>query len=1738
MKKILLLLLLPLLTLSTVAQNYNMSNTTITTCGGTFYDPQGTGNYINNQGLITMTICSNNGGPVSLNFTGLPFQVETGFDFLRIYNGTGTGGTMLWNSQTAGGATNPGVITSTGSCLTITWSSDGSVTYTGWQALIQCPSCTNGIQDGAETGIDCGGPTCPTCPNCFNGIQDGSETGIDCGPACPEPCHCNNGILDGNETDVDCGGSCNPCPEPCNVTLNYTTPTYNPPPTGGPAYTMTSGTISTCGGTFYDPGGPSANYGNNNFNTQTFCSSTPGGQLQFVFTQWNLETCCDYLTVYDGPTASGAQLFNGNGSTNPGTITSTNGCLTFVWDSDGSVVGAGWTAIINCVNVPMPLDCNGGDIILTAEGQGEYVLVLNNDFDGGNAGTGWSTNITASYSNPCDPSVDGGTYMWMGNSSPHPRIISTVPLDVSCGGEVCFYLDFATQGNPSPCEGIDEPDEGVYFEYSTNGGATWVTIEYYGPAGVGNSTASGGNNAQMTAWNQYCLTIPPAAMTNSTLFHWAQTGSSGNNNDHWGLDNVTISSLANCTPYWYDYSYLPPSSDNPIQNTTVSGTTTYTVTYTNGTDACSTSLTINLPSGTTADAGPDVTICSGGPAVTIGANPVTTDNGATYSWNNGAGSGTIDLTAPGITNGQVSVAPALTTTYTLSVTNNGCTDTDDVTVTIDAPPTGSNPAPINVQCAANIPAPDPTVVIDEADAITNPPTVTWISDVSNGATCPEIITRTYRITDACGNFINVTQTITVDDTTPPTASNPAPINLPSGSAPAPDVTVVIDEADNCSAPTVAWVSDVSDGGICPEIVTRTYSVTDLCGNQIQVTQTITLGDGIFPTGSNPAPVTVQCAANVPSPDPTVVTDEADNGATPSVTWISDVSDGGSCPEIITRTYRITDACGNFIEVVQTITIDDTTPPTASNPAGISVPGGPAPLPDPTVVNNEADNCSVPVVAWVSDVSDGGNCPEIITRTYSVTDLCGNQILVTQPITIGDPVIPTASNPATVTVECIGDVPAPDPIVVIDEADNGATPTVAWEDDTPNGASCPLTIARRYRVTDDCGNFIFVTQSIIVDDITAPSATAPAPITVLCIADVPAPDATLITNETDNCTAAPVVAFVGDIAGGTTCPITITRTYSVTDACGNQTLVNQTIVVNDIAAPTGTAPSGINVECFSAIPAANVALVTNVSDNCTANPVIAFVGDVSDGNSCPETITRTYSVTDDCGNETLLTQSIIVNDITPPTASNLQAVNVECVGDIPAVNIADVNDESDNCNPPVVAWVGDVSDGNTCPETITRTYSVTDDCGNTINVTQTIVVNDITPPVASNPVNISVPGVNDVPAPDITDVVGETDNCTAAPLVTWISDVSDGNTCNLEEITRTYSITDDCGNQTIVTQVITILAVYPPLDAGADQSVCEGEDVVLTALNPLSAPIQWTNNVINGVAFTPASTATYTVTANNLGCISTDDVTVTVNPNPAVNFVADTSGGCIPLTVNFTNLTAGAVDCVWSISDGSLLTGCNTVTNVFDQVGCFDVTLTTTSANGCTSTLTAANMICTEGPPDAAFAPSQNNVSSLDAEIEFLNNTTGADSYVWDFGDGSPLTTEEEPSHTYTETDAYFQVMLIATSPLGCVDTTYSTIHVYEELIYYIPNTFTPDQDQFNNTFQPVFTSGYDPFDFELLIFNRWGELIFESHNAAIGWDGSYGGKLVQDGTYTWRIEFKISANDKRVIDTGHVNMIR
>ncbi|TMI61229.1 MAG: immunoglobulin domain-containing protein, partial [Bacteroidetes bacterium] len=405
--------------------------------------------------------------------------------------------------------------------------------------------------------------------------------------------------------------------------------------------------------------------------------------------------------------------------------------------------------------------------------------------------------------------------------------------------------------------------------------------------------------------------------------------------------------------------------------------------------------------------------------------------------------------------------------------------TQIITIRDDIPPTASNPAPVTVACIADVPAPDPAVVTDEADNCTGPITVTHVGDVSSG-TCPIIITRTYRVTDACGNNITVTQTITVQDLVPPTASNPAPVTVACiADVPAPDVTVVTDEADNCTGPiTVTHVGDVSSG-TCPIIITRTYRVTDACGNNITVTQTITVQDLVPPTASNPAPVTVACIADVPVPDVTVVTDEADNCTGPiTVTHVGDVS-SGTCPIIITRTYRVTDACGNNITVTQTITVQDLVPPTASNPAPVTVACiADVPAPDPAVVTDEADNCTGPItVVFVSDASSG-TCPIIITRTYRVTDACGNNITVTQTITVQDLVPPIISTlPATTTINC----PAV-PVFETATATDNCSPivTLSFVDIiTPGACAGTYSTARTWTAIDGCGNTAIATQTINV-----------------------------------------------------------------------------------------------------------------------------------------------------------------------------------------------------------------------------------------------------------------------------------------------------------------------------------------------------------------------------------------------------------------------------------------------------------------------------------------------------------------------------------------------------------------------------------------------------------------------------------------------------------------------------------
>jgi gliding motility-associated-like protein len=171
---------------------------------------------------------------------------------------------------------------------------------------------------------------------------------------------------------------------------------------------------------------------------------------------------------------------------------------------------------------------------------------------------------------------------------------------------------------------------------------------------------------------------------------------------------------------------------------------------------------------------------------------------------------------------------------------------------------------------------------------------------------------------------------------------------------------------------------------------------------------------------------------------------------------------------------------------------------------------------------------------------------------------------------------------------------------------------------------------------------------------------------------------------------------------------------------------------------------------------------------------------------------------------------------------------------------------------------------------------------------------------------------------------------------------------------------------------------------------------------------------------------------------------------------------------------------------------------------------------------------------------------IDPEIQFVNSSSSNTVYYkWIFGDGSPVSNLINPKHTFIgqgnsglPDPGKYVVELYAYVNQDCWDSTSTTITIDDEQIYYIPNTFTPNGDEKNNTFQPIFTSGYDAQNYHFLIYNRWGELVFESNNPAIGWDGTYGNKLLSNETYSWKLQFKEKMTEKEHYLTGHVNLIR
>jgi len=232
-------------------------------------------------------------------------------------------------------------------------------------------------------------------------------------------------------------------------------------------------------------------------------------------------------------------------------------------------------------------------------------------------------------------------------------------------------------------------------------------------------------------------------------------------------------------------------------------------------------------------------------------------------------------------------------------------------------------------------------------------------------------------------------------------------------------------------------------------------------------------------------------------------------------------------------------------------------------------------------------------------------------------------------------------------------------------------------------------------------------------------------------------------------------------------------------------------------------------------------------------------------------------------------------------------------------------------------------------------------------------------------------------------------------------------------------------------------------------------------------------------------------------------------------------GCAPAKIKFTNLSSPidtSYDIIWDFGDGSTINEISP-SHIYEKEGVYSLSINVTSPIGCTTSASFNSYITVEPSPVADFIYSPLDPSNINPEIQFQDLSQGAVSWGWSFGDGGH-SIQQNPFHTYVDT-GLFVITQFVKHKSGCIDTLSKTIDIKPVITYFLPNAFTPNGDGTNDVFKGtgVFL-GLE--DFEMLIWNRWGEKIFVSHDPQKGWDGRINneGNFVQNGVYICTVKFK------------------
>ena len=263
----------------------------------------------------------------------------------------------------------------------------------------------------------------------------------------------------------------------------------------------------------------------------------------------------------------------------------------------------------------------------------------------------------------------------------------------------------------------------------------------------------------------------------------------------------------------------------------------------------------------------------------------------------------------------------------------------------------------------------------------------------------------------------------------------------------------------------------------------------------------------------------------------------------------------------------------------------------------------------------------------------------------------------------------------------------------------------------------------------------------------------------------------------------------------------------------------------------------------------------------------------------------------------------------------------------------------------------------------------------------------------------------------------------------------------------------------------------------------------------------------------------------------DSILVSILPQPVVEFSADSLASCPPLYSKFLNKTNASSRCFWDFGDGSNAETCADVFKTFTRSGKYNVKLTVISVDGCKDSLIKENYINIYRVPVASFSMSPQPTTILQTEVSFKDESEGRITrWEWNFA-GYDTSMKRNPKYLFPdEQEGTYPVRLDVYSDLGCADDTIRVVGINAEYYLYIPTSFTPNGDGKNDTWKPLGV-GFERDYYHVLVFDRWGKLIFDTFDYDEYWDGTVKGaeEIAPNGVYTW----KIITGDKKDVKERH-----